>query len=161
MDVARANAAKLNFVGVEIRKSVIEDAIIEGKRRGISNLVFVHANMNFQQKLLLPSLPAPIQSVSIFHPDPWMKKRHLKRRLVNQEFVADLASLLDDGTPILVQTDVHELFEYIVEEFERSALYDTQPLEPCPLGIPTDRETFVKDQGGDIYRIKFTVSKRG
>lgn len=159
MDVATANAGKMNFVGVEIRKAVLEDAKEEATRRVIPNLALVHANMNFQQKLLLPSFPAPVRSVSIFHPDPWMKKRHLKRRLVNDQFVTELAELLADGTPIYVQTDVLELYEYIVEVFELSRLYETGELPPSPLGVPTDRETFVAQQGGNIYRVQFTVRK--
>lgn len=157
MDVASANAGKMNFVGVEIRKSVIEDAKLEVQRRGLANLALVHANMNFQQRLLLPSLPAAVSSVSIFHPDPWMKKRHVKRRLVNDQFVAELAALLPGGTPVFVQTDVQELFEYIVDVFELSRLYIASELPPSPLGVPTDRETFVAQEGGDIFRIQFTT----
>ncbi|KAF1317243.1 tRNA methyltransferase, partial [Globisporangium splendens] len=160
MQVAQANATKMNYVGVEIRQNVILDAIDEATRRGIRNLAFLHANMNFQQKLLIPSLPQPIESVSIFHPDPWMKKRHLKRRLVTGEFVNELADLLHDGTPIYVQTDVAELFEYMVEVFEQSQRFDFDALHANPFGIPTDREKFVRDQGGEIYRVKFIVGSK-
>uniref|UniRef100_K3X7Q0 tRNA (guanine(46)-N(7))-methyltransferase n=1 Tax=Globisporangium ultimum (strain ATCC 200006 / CBS 805.95 / DAOM BR144) TaxID=431595 RepID=K3X7Q0_GLOUD len=161
MQVAQENATKMNYVGVEIRQNVILDAIDEATRRRIRNLAFLHANMNFQQKLLIPSLPQPIESVSIFHPDPWMKKRHLKRRLVTDEFVNELADLLHDGTPIYVQTDVAELFEYMVEVFEQSQRFDFDALRANPFGIPTDREKFVCDQGGEIYRVKFIVGSKG
>ncbi|GMF48685.1 unnamed protein product [Phytophthora fragariaefolia] len=115
--------------------------------------------MNIHQATLLRSLPAPVESVSIFHPDPWMKKRHIKRRLVNDEFVAEMAKLLPNGTPIYVQTDVEELFAYMVEVFELSRLYDFDALYVNPLGIPTDREKFVCSDGGDIFRVKFIVDK--
>ncbi|RLN71951.1 hypothetical protein BBJ28_00016395 [Nothophytophthora sp. Chile5] len=160
MDVAEKQTSQRNFVGVEIRRNVLDEAAREAARRGLPNLALVHANMNFQQTRLLQSLPARVASVSIFHPDPWMKKRHIKRRLVTDEFVAELAQLLPNGTPVFVQTDVEELFEYMVEVFEASRLYDFEALQENPLGPPTDREKFVSDQGGDIFRIKFIVKKR-
>ncbi|KAG7399992.1 hypothetical protein PHYBOEH_007333 [Phytophthora boehmeriae] len=157
MDVAKTQASKQNFVGVEIRRNVLEEAEREAKNRKLDNLALIHANMNIHQARLLQSLPARVTSVSIFHPDPWMKKRHVKRRLVNEEFVAELAKLLPNRTPIFVQTDVEELFEYMVEIFEMSKLYDFDAMLKNPFGIPTDREKFVRDQGGDIFRVKFIV----
>jgi tRNA (guanine-N7-)-methyltransferase len=159
MDVADSQASERNFVGVEIRRNVLQGAEREAQRRGLKNLAFVHGNMNIHQATLLQSLPAPVTSVSIFHPDPWMKKRHIKRRLVNDEFVEGMARHLPNGTPVYVQTDVEELFAYMVEVFELSRLYDFDALHENPLGIPTDREKFVTSEGGDIYRVKFIVVK--
>ncbi|KAE9045129.1 hypothetical protein PR003_g2627 [Phytophthora rubi] len=159
VDVAASQAAQRNFVGVEIRRNVLQEAEREAERHGLKNLAFVHANMNIHQATLLQSLPAPVESVSIFHPDPWMKKRHIKRRLVTEEFVEEMAELLPNGTPIYVQTDVEELFAYMVEVFELSRLYDFDALHENPLGIPTDREKFVFNEGGEIYRVKFIVDK--
>ncbi|TYZ57731.1 hypothetical protein PybrP1_000715 [[Pythium] brassicae (nom. inval.)] len=156
MDVARADARR-NYVGVEIRQNVIAEAIAEAARRELPNLAFVHANINFHHQVLLPSLPGAVESVSIFHPDPWMKKRHLKRRLVTPEFVTDLAELLAPGTPIFVQTDLEELFAYMVGVFEHSQRYGFDALPENPFGIPTDRERFVLEEGGDIFRVKFIV----
>jgi tRNA (guanine-N7-)-methyltransferase len=115
--------------------------------------------MNAHQHQLLTSLPAPVSSVSIFHPDPWMKKRHVKRRLVTDTFVEELAQLLVPGTPVYVQTDVAELFEYMVEIFDGSKKYQLEPLEENPFPVPTDRESYVRRQGGDIYRIKMIVGE--
>ncbi|POM70486.1 tRNA (guanine-N(7)-)-methyltransferase [Phytophthora palmivora] len=92
MDVAESQASKRNFVGVEIRRNVLQEAEREAERRGLTNLAFVHANMNIHQTKLLQSLPGPVTSVSIFHPDPWMKKRHIKRRLVTEEFVEEMSN---------------------------------------------------------------------
>ncbi|CAI5734447.1 unnamed protein product [Peronospora destructor] len=159
MDVAMSQATERNFVGVEIRRNVLQEAEREAERRGLKNLALVHANMNIHQIKLLQSLPAPVTSVSIFHPDPWMKKRHIKRRLVTQEFVEEMARQLPHGTPIFVQTDVEELFAYMVEVFEMSRLYGFGAHHENPLGIPTDREKIVCKEGGDIFRAKFVVEK--
>ena len=159
MDVAASHATERNFVGVEIRRNVLQEAEREAKRRGLLNLAFVHANMNLHQTRLLQSLPAPVTSVSIFHPDPWMKKRHVKRRLVTDAFVEEMARQLPNGTPVYVQTDVEELFAYMVEVFELSKLYDFDALHEAPLGVSTDREKFVYNDGGGVFRVKFIVDK--
>ena len=160
MDVAMSQATERNFVGVEIRRNVLLEAEREVKQRGLTNLALVHANMNIHQTQLLQSLPAPVTSVSIFHPDPWMKKRHMKRRLVTQAFVDEMARELTNGTPIFVQTDVEELFAYMVEVFETSRLYRVAAhYENNPLRISTDREKFVYKKGGDIFRVTFMVDK--
>jgi tRNA (guanine-N7-)-methyltransferase len=155
MTLADRYKLEKNFIGVEIRQNVVNEAIIETRRRSLGNLFFLHANMNFQQKLLISNLPSSISSVSIFHPDPWMKKRHLKRRLVTNEFVQELQILLPPKTPIYLQTDVEELFEYMTEIFD--SYCEAQVQEQNPFGILTDREKFVLDQGGQIYRRTYLV----
>lgn len=160
MDVAESQARERNFVGVEIRRNVLQEAEREARRRELQNLAFVHANINIHLPKLLHSFPGPVESVSILHPDPWIKKRHRKRRLVTEEFVKTMARHLSTGTPIYVQTDVKELFAYMVEIFELSGLYTFDALFENPLRIPTDREKVVYNGGGKIYRIKFTVNKQ-
>ncbi|KAI9915640.1 hypothetical protein PsorP6_007677 [Peronosclerospora sorghi] len=157
MDVAEVQASERNFVGVEIRRNVVKEAVREVERRGLKNITFLHASMNYHQEKLLKLLPALVSSVSIFHPDPWMKKRHYKRRLVTKEFVEEMGGHLPNGTPIYVQTDVEELFAYMVDVFEISQLYDYEALFKNPLGMPTDRENFVLKSGGEIFRAKFIV----
>ncbi|KAF1786754.1 S-adenosyl-L-methionine-dependent methyltransferase [Phytophthora cactorum] len=152
MDVAESQASERNFVGVEIRRNVLREAEREAERRGLRNLAFVHANMNIHQAKLLQSLPSPVKSVSIFHPDPWMKKRHIKRRLVTEEFVKEMATHLPNGTPIYVQTDVEELFAYMVEIFEMSRLYGFDALHKNPLGSPRTERSLSAMKGEHLPR---------
>ncbi|KAF1777059.1 S-adenosyl-L-methionine-dependent methyltransferase [Phytophthora cactorum] len=159
MDVAESQASERNFVGVEIRRNVLREAEREAERRGLRNLAFVHANMNIHQAKLLQSLPSPVKSVSIFHPDPWMKKRHIKRRLVTEEFVKEMATHLPNGTPIYVQTDVEELFAYMVEIFEMSRLYGFDALHKNPLGSPRT-ERSLSAMKGEHLPVKFIVDKK-
>ncbi|OQR97015.1 tRNA (guanine-N(7)-)-methyltransferase [Achlya hypogyna] len=150
------------FVGVEIREPLVLEALERLKEDDIRNVHVLHANMNMHIDAILSSFTPSlaVSSVSIFHPDPWMKKRHLKRRLVNPSFVQALAAHLAPTTPVYLQTDVPELFEYMVEVFaEHPQLFEEMPgpHETNAMGVPTDRETFVVDHGGDIYRTTFRV----
>ena len=58
---------------------------------------------------------ASLDGVHIFFPDPWHKKRHHKRRLIQAEFVKLLCSKLKTGAYIHVATDWQEYAEWVLE----------------------------------------------
>ncbi|RHY33490.1 hypothetical protein DYB32_001607 [Aphanomyces invadans] len=153
------------FLGVEIRQPLVVEAMERIGILGLSNIHILHGNMNVHLDAIVSSLVPhyTIGSVSIFHPDPWMKKRHVKRRVVNHAFVADLARLLPTDTPVFLQTDVLDLFEYMVQVFQdQPDLYtqDDTASGANAMGLPTDRESAVLGDGGDIYRTTFYTTGR-
>ncbi|RHY04049.1 hypothetical protein DYB28_014190 [Aphanomyces astaci] len=148
------------FLGVEIREPLVVEALERMKVLGLPNAHVLHGNMNVHLDAIVASLTPEytIGSVSIFHPDPWMKKRHVKRRVVNDAFVADLARVLPPSTPVFVQTDVRDLFEYMVETFQDHPdlyIHDNASQDTNAMGLPTDRESAVVAECGDIYRTTF------
>lgn len=58
------------------------------------------------------------------YPDPWFKKRHLKRRLVTVELFENLRPLLKHGGEVFVQTDIDDYAEFINEQLEGVKGYD-------------------------------------
>ena len=58
---------------------------------------------------------ASLDGVHIFFPDPWHKKRHNKRRLIQAEFVKLLCSKLKVGAYLHVATDWEEYAEWVLE----------------------------------------------
>jgi tRNA G46 methylase TrmB len=71
---------------------------------------------------LLQGYPGRVAAVLNLHPDPWLKKKHKKRRILTEDFVRTLASVLPAGGEMLLQTDVEELME------------DMQPVVLPPVG---------------------------
>ena len=65
---------------------------------------------------------AALDAVHIFFPDPWPKKRHHKRRLIQPEFVALLASRMKPGAYLHVATDWQEYAEQILDVLNREPL---------------------------------------
>jgi tRNA (guanine-N7-)-methyltransferase len=63
--------------------------------------------------------PAAFDAVHIFFPDPWPKKRHHKRRLVQPEFVALLVARMKPGAYVHVATDWQEYAEQILDVCRR------------------------------------------
>ena len=66
---------------------------------------------------LLPALfqPQSLTRILVLFPDPWPKKRHNKRRLINQAFLSDLADTLKPGGILHIATDWQDYAESIIE----------------------------------------------
>ncbi|MEN9223587.1 MAG: tRNA (guanosine(46)-N7)-methyltransferase TrmB, partial [Thermostichus sp. BF3_bins_97] len=93
-----------NFLGVEIRQALVERANAWRDELQLDNLHFLFANINVSLRHLFA--PGDLSRVTIQFPDPWFKKRHHKRRVVQPQLVADLALLLQPGSPVFLQSDI-------------------------------------------------------
>ena len=82
----------INFLGVEIREPLVLEANEQRDRLQLSNLHFLFCNINLYIKPLLGSFPPKIlEGVSIQFPDPWFKRSHQKRRVVQPNLVQAIA----------------------------------------------------------------------
>jgi tRNA (guanine-N7-)-methyltransferase len=66
---------------------------------------------------------ASLDGVHLFFPDPWPKKRHNKRRIVNENFLQQVASKLKPGGFIHIATDWVPYAEWIDEVFAATTLF--------------------------------------
>ena len=112
-DLALVNSS-WNYLGIEIREKLVKRAKLKVGESEIKNLYFVFGNANnflndFQSEFIFKNL----KSISLNFPDPWFKKRHYKRRVIQPEFINILSNLLQKGTLIFIKTDVKDLFDYM------------------------------------------------
>ncbi len=103
-----------NYLGIEIRERLIKNAKLKVQEREIKNLYFVFGNANnifndFQSNFLIKNL----KSISFNFPDPWFKKRHYKRRIIQPELINILSNSMQKRSLIFIKTDVINLFEYM------------------------------------------------
>ncbi len=99
-------AAEVHTPGVGALLKLIEESALTNIRVIQHDVVEVLQNM-------LPD--ASLDGVHIFFPDPWHKKRHHKRRLIQAEFVKLLCSKLKVGGYLHVATDWQEYAEWVLE----------------------------------------------
>jgi tRNA (guanine-N7-)-methyltransferase len=101
--------------------------------------------------------------VTIQFPDPWFKRKHQKRRVVQPELIEDLAAALAPGGNVFMQSDVEEV---AVEMRDRLAAHPAFTckhnnwLDSNPLPIPTERETSTMERGEAVYRSMFVLHPR-
>ena len=100
-----------NYLGIEIREKLVKKAKLKMQERDMKNLYFIFGNANkilndFYCELITKNL----KSISFNFPDPWFKKRHHKRRVIQPEFINVLSKSMQKGALIFVKTDVKDLF---------------------------------------------------
>lgn len=152
-----------NFLGIEIRQALVIDANQTRDGLGLSNLHYLFGNMNSSAAVLLRSLPNnTLKTISIQFPDPWFKKRHNKRRVVQPELVELLVDYLDLGGQVFIQSDIEEVAREMGDRFavdpRLRRQHDTTWLGNNPLAVPTERELYVLEQNLPVYRALFQKS---
>jgi tRNA (guanine-N7-)-methyltransferase len=115
LEMAAANP-QINFLGIEVHKPGVGKLLHGVVEQNLSNVkVFCHD----AKEILAHCLPpASIARLLIFFPDPWHKKRHNKRRLVQTDFITQQLPLLADGGRIHLATDWEPYAEHMVEAME-------------------------------------------
>ena len=105
-----------NFLGLEYAKAYFRMIADRARRHNLTNIRVARAEaFDFFSRFV------PDQSVSAFHllyPDPWPKKRHHKRRLIRDEFLAELRRTLRREAFINIATDHRGYFDWMCEHFE-------------------------------------------
>lgn len=90
-------------LGVEVHRPGVGHLLLEADARRLGNLrVICHDAMEVLAQQLSP---ASLDAVHIYFPDPWPKKRHHKRRLVQAPLIELLASVLKPGGVLRLATD--------------------------------------------------------
>ena len=109
-------------------------------------------------KLVAPAVAPPggFADVYINFPDPWWKKKHTKRRLVDPDFARSLTDLLAPGGAFWVKSDVEAIAEEISAAFAEEPRLDG----PVPFGEadlpPSYREARCLSTGLPVHRFRFT-----
>lgn len=120
----------INVLGIEIREQLVDEA---KRLRGLTasgNLDFVAGSAN---ALFAPSVdalqPGALASCSVQFPDPWPRRRHQKRRVVQRPLVRDIASRLPSGGFVFLQSDVEELAREMRTAFLECGAFELPPAE--------------------------------
>ena len=112
-DLALVNTS-WNYLGIEIRERLVKNAKLKVREKEINNLYFVFGNAhNILHDVQSQFIIKNVKSISFNFPDPWFKKRHYKRRVVQPEFINILSHSLQKGSLIFIKTDVKDLFDYM------------------------------------------------
>ena len=156
-----------NHLGVEIRRALVDAAEADRQTLGLTNLHILFCNANISLQDWLAALPAGLlERVSIQFPDPWFKKKHHKRRVLQPALLLALAEALAPGRELFIQSDVLAVITPMVQLIEASGGFDRPPEDSRPwradnpLPVPTERETYVLAQELPVYRVLYRRNRR-
>lgn len=148
-----------NFLGIEIREPLVNEANNWRDELGLTNLHYLFGNINQPLRSLFSSLPTGIlQRVTIQFPDPWFKHRQAKRRVVQPELVAELATYIAPEGIVFIQSDIEVLAVEMCDRFSAHFAFQRQGkawLAENPLIVPTEREKSTLSRGKPVYRAVF------
>ena len=153
-----------NYLGLEIRRPVVDYCNERAIQWNIHNAHCMAANANIDLPLILKDLMmkgVPIDMVTIHHPDPHFKKKHKKRRVVTPEIVSEIGHILNSDCPVFMQSDIKEVAMEMAQTFLDDPLfvsaegYDPNRLaeNPSPHAIMTEREIATLRKGLNVYRM--------
>ena len=101
-----------DYLGIEVHTPGVGSLLNRIDALGLANVrVIQHDAVEVLERMLPPD---SLDGVHIFFPDPWPKKRHHKRRLIQSAFVTLLASRMKPGAYLHVATDWQDYAEHIL-----------------------------------------------
>lgn len=116
----------INFIGIEVHRAGIGSLIADVHEHHLSNVRVAteDAVVVFKEQLNNESLAG----IQIFFPDPWHKKKHQKRRLIQASFVEMMAKRLQPGGFIHCATDWQDYADHMLSVLNNEpALTNNQP----------------------------------
>ena len=102
-----------DYLGIEVHTPGVGSLLKAIDERDLTNVRIIQHDAVEVLSEMIP--PAALSGVHIFFPDPWPKKRHHKRRLLQPAFVSLIAERLAAGAYLHAATDWREYAEFILE----------------------------------------------
>lgn len=139
-----------NWIGTDIQYGRLVKIRSRAEQANLSNLRLLHTETAYALEYLLP--PGSVRTFFLFFPDPWPKRKHHRRRLVQAEFFTLIHRALEPGGTLHVATDHAAYFNQI----QQAAQADPRFLRASPF-VPeatekTEFETLFSAQGLPIHR---------
>lgn len=146
------------YVGVEIREHLVDEVNATAREEGLRlRAVWCNACLHLDKVFARGRL----STVFVNFPDPWFKRRHHKRRMLNQELLAQICRGLAHGGLVLFQSDVWDVALDAIALFESAdelvnELGEWSFLkERHPFGAMSWREQHCEAEGKPIWRLLY------
>ena len=146
---------KKNFILFEIRDAFCK--YLKDKFQENSNVKVFNGNAWTNIPQVLEKLQKQwvfVEKIFINFPDPWVKKKHLKRRVVNEQFLTDIYPFLDKKTQIIFQTDQKHMFFDTRKLVKKIGTYKIRYFFWPIWGLRTHWEKERRKAGKFIWRMK-------
>ena len=146
------------YVGLEIREDLVHLVNKRARAQGVPvHAVFCQAQLHMTEIFA----PASVDRVYINFPDPWFKRRHHDRRMVDAALADGIATVARPGADVFVQSDVWDIALDAMATFERDERFVNLAGDWTfwragnPYGVRSWREQNAEDTGLPIWRILY------
>jgi tRNA (guanine-N7-)-methyltransferase len=118
--IAQANP-NVNYLGVEVHMPGVGKLMAKLNEYELKNVKLIERDVFEVFHYMIAD--GVLDGVHLYFPDPWPKKRHFKRRIVNQRFIAEVAKKLKPGGYLHIATDWVPYAEWISVQFNETTLF--------------------------------------
>jgi tRNA (guanine-N7-)-methyltransferase len=154
-----AQKAKLyperNYIGCEVYENGIATMLSHIEKNNLKNVQLYTEDA----RLLLQSLPAQsVAGADILFADPWPKRKHNKRRIINPDTLDLLSKLMPSGAPLFLATDHYEYLQWIMVQMmaREDFIWDGNWRTPPADYVMTRYEAKARADGNnDIHYLQF------
>lgn len=109
-----ANDPASGYIGIEVHEPGVGHCLNKIDQAGLSNIRVMKHDAIEVLRYMVPK--HSLDAVFLFFPDPWHKKRHHKRRIVNDEFKSLLCKVMKPGAVLHMATDWQDYAEHMSSE---------------------------------------------
>jgi tRNA (guanine-N7-)-methyltransferase len=147
---------EIDLVAIETRRSDCEQIKARARKRSLSNLMVLQGDA----KLLVPRCfkPGQLAVLHVQFPDPWWKKRHRKRRMVDVDLAALARTLLRAGGTVDFRTDVPAYAAEAVLTWQEAGFVNLDGQGSLCAALPeilSTRERRYAVTGQPVFRARF------
>jgi tRNA (guanine-N7-)-methyltransferase len=144
------------LVGIEQRKKFAAMVAAKVARRGLGNVLILQGDGRLLAPRLFPA--GSLRAIHVHFPDPWWKRRHVRRRLVDDRMSTLLLRLLVPGGQLDFRTDVERYALDAVARLEEVGFENLAGpghfCEALPDEIPSTREKRYLETGQRVWRLR-------
>jgi tRNA (guanine-N7-)-methyltransferase len=145
-----------NLLAVERLLGRVRKIEKRAARAGLNNVRVLRLELGYTVKYLLP--PESVLVAYILFPDPWPKRRHWPRRLIQPDFVRDLAKALVSGGELRFATDHADYFEAARAVVNETGVMGEGPGWPWQDDPKTDFQRTFEAEGRPTFRANWIKS---
>ena len=149
VEMAR-RAPERRFLGVERLLGRVRKTCRRLARIGASNARVIRVESHYLVRHLLPRGSASV--IHVMFPDPWPKRKHNNRRLIQTDFLDAVREALGEGGELRLTTDDAPYFQHMREVFSVHPGFVEEPWTPGDDYPQTDFERHFRGLGQPIYR---------
>lgn len=146
----------IRYVAFEWRKKYAREVAHRGEKNGLANLKVIEGDAKAEVPKLFT--PGSLSCIHLQFPDPWWKRSHQKRAILQPDFTKFLLTLLAPGGRFDFRTDVQDVAERGLKVLEAAGFHN--PLGPLafhpydPEEAPSTRERRYLASGEPVYRAR-------
>ena len=141
-----------NFLGIERLLGRVRSACGKAARGGLRNVRVLRLETSYAVEYLLP--PHSVDVMHLLFPDPWPKKRHQRRRLVTESFLAAVHRVLVPNGRFRIATDQEDYFQSIRQVILPTLFVEEEVRRGETFFPLTTFEKHFLAKGAPIYRLE-------